>query len=230
MPLSVVGLCVAHRPKLLYEVVMAGNLQIDFLDAVRASSAGKETSLYTAAIPMAFGTHVRGTRFRMVCLWHADGKTGLQVGELIDLEMTKPVHYKRCFLLRHEIVKIVGEFTQMVSNITQAEVQLRGPRRDAWWKRFCVCRTRDLYGLLVQCTQCANWYHPECLRLDALPAPRTNWFCRQSHCRKYKRNLAPKLEGSAEPREPPRDREEGAVLRPIKMLHKVNPPRGGGRS
>lgn len=206
---------------MLYAAIVCAFYQLDLLDALPG-----EGPRFSAAIPLTLATRMNGADFRMACVWHVRGR-GLHVGVLFDRLIDNVTDLKRCFLLRHEAINVAIRFGTMVENFNLHD--LRGPRVDVWWSRFCTCEKKDDGKHYVLCSECQNWFHPKCVGLDITQIPHgsTPWYCPKHKPSKLE---LPKAE--AEPKEDrgPRDGAGGqtttaastsSMLKPIRQLFKV---------
>lgn len=49
---------------------------------------------------------------------------------------------------------------------------------------YCVCRTAHYRELMVQCSQCQEWYHPTCIHIPkSVIGSDETWQCHKSQCR-----------------------------------------------
>jgi hypothetical protein len=202
---------------LLYAAIVCAYHQLDLHDAVM--SKDPTPSQFSAAIPLTLATIMHGNHFHMTCVWYAKG-VGLRWGVLYDRRINNVLELKRCFLLRHEAINIVIRFGELLRSFDLTSK--RSPRRDVWWRRFCVCGTKDNEERYVQCPTCLNWFHPKCVELTKIPRGDVPWHC-PAH--------PPKLQAEAEPRENHGSRDGGGGMatiassslhpEPVRQLFKV---------
>mgnify|MGYP001121114062 CR=1 FL=1 len=208
-----------HRERLVYASIICVLQQLDMLRAFSAEAqrVGKEDLQFPTAFPIAFSTHMSGRQFRLACLWHSEK---VEVCPLLELTINDHIDLKRCFLIRHEVIKIVQDVGVMLGRLTAELPRLPLPREDLWWRRYCCSKVIE--GKYILCERCGRWFHWECVKIEKKPSG--CWYC--SDC--ASKPKAPELlKASAEPREdrgPPDSDYSPTVapsLQPIRRLFKV---------
>jgi hypothetical protein len=186
--------------------------QLDLLNTYKAEAEkrSKVDLKFPVAFPIAFCTHMCGRKFRLACLWRA--KT-IEVCPLLELTIGNQTDLKRCFLIRHEVIKIVQAVGEMLNHLITELPRLPPPCWDRWWRRHCCTKVRK--GKYILCDRCGGWHHWECIKLKEKP---DSWYC--FDCKS-------KLQTSAERQE---DRElldskdlpmVAPCLQPIRRISKV---------
>ncbi len=197
---------------MVYASIICVHQQLDLLNAfIEAAAKTGENVEFPTAFPISFSTLLHGRKFRLACVWHSQR---IEVCPLIELELLNQIDLKRCFLLRHEIIKIVQAVGVMLDNISGKLVFLPPPRSDLWWQWYCCEKVTD--GKYILCDRCGRWYHWECAEIEKKPSG--SWYC--GVCRS-KPKAPQMMKGSAEPREDrgPPDSDGSPTATP--SLHRI---------
>ncbi len=101
------------------------------------------------------------------------------MGQFYDTDLSSDEEFKRCFLLRHEVINIVIKTAQMIKALFEfTHGKIRSPMSDMWWWKLCICQMRINDGdLLVKCSGCKNRFHLKCVELKTVPSG--DWYCGQ---------------------------------------------------
>ncbi len=160
--------CFPFRDRLIYTAVGCVNQYLDLNDALLCSPSPPQYDLFKVAFPIVFATHFQGRSFRMNCLWHSSNEEKIQMGRFYHTDLGCKEEFKRCFLLRHEVINIVIKTAQMTKALFEVTGRMRGPRMDMWWWKFCICQKRYNKGdKLIKCSGCKNWFHKKCVRMPS---------------------------------------------------------------
>jgi hypothetical protein len=201
---------------LVYASIICVLHQLDLLNAFIAVAKGGEKIEFPTAFPIAFSTHMSGQKFRLACVWHSKE---IEVCPLIELTISSLIDLKRCFLIRHEIIKIVQAVGRMLNAICNKRLRLPPPRSDLWWQQHCCKKVTQ--GKYILCDRCGRWFHWECAEI--VKKPSGSWYC--ATC--LSKPKAPRMQAAAEPREdrgPPDSDGSPTVapsIHPLRRLFKV---------
>ena len=122
---------------------------------VAKQSGGTDCGLYAIAI--------------MTCLAYGEDPTSL----VFDNTMLRP-HLLECFEKKSLQPFPISKRRRVAQTIAKEQV----------CPVYCLCRLPEHHGsMMIQCDNCSEWYHSECLNTDTLlarPNKTDKWYC--SYC------------------------------------------------